>query len=202
MLASLACEGSESLPGLGTEFDLSALTGSVSRLCSVTQCGDYSEEECNLFLPYDSLIWVRLSEDPQACFAKFVAYTDCLADAQECPAASCPEPYDDCPPVEAAPDIRVPEAVEPAASICEWEASCTPPGFELTPEYRKAVCLAEIVSLAELLQVERGSGCAQAYIDAEACIGESNPPCDAQLDRVCVPEWDRFYLTCYPEYLQ
>lgn len=202
ILTSVCCTGSEPLPGLGEEFDLGALTGSVSRLCSATQCGDYSQDECNLFLPYDSLMWVRLSEDPDDCFERFVSYIDCLADAQDCSAESCDEPYEACAATEGAPNILVPEAVEPAVAKCEWGASCAPPGVEPSVETREARCLAEIIAEAELSQNQRGPGCAAAYIDAETCIGESDPPCTAQLDRVCMAEWERFYVTCYPEYVQ
>lgn len=89
MLAS--CDGSsgDSLVGLGEEFDITALSDPVLRLCEVTECGDYSQSECEFYLRFDSLESARFSEDPEACFNAQVAQFNCLAEAGSCDEERC-----------------------------------------------------------------------------------------------------------------
>jgi hypothetical protein len=80
VLASCGGSSGSSLAGLGDEFDIAALSEVVLRLCGETQCTDYSQSECEFYLRYDTLVWARLSEEPEVCFAALMSELDCLAD--------------------------------------------------------------------------------------------------------------------------
>ena len=198
-----SCSGSSgsSLAGLGDEFDITALSDVVVRLCGETQCSDYSESECEFYLRYDTLTWARFSEEPDSCFAALTAELDCMAEADSCVEERCFAPDDACQPMTEAPDILVPEALEPTQATCEWWAECEVARFDAERDEAIAECQADLIAQAEIYQHDRGAACAQRFVDLTVCIGRAELSCDADgddEDAACPQESAAFSETCFP----
>lgn len=199
-----SCGGSSgsSLVGLGDEFDIASLSDVVLRLCEETQCSDYSQSECEFYLRYDTLVWSRLSEEADVCFAALMSELDCLAEAGSCSETSCFAPDDACQLAMEAPDISIPEALEPTRETCERWADCDVARFEAERDEAIAECRADLISQAEIYQQDSGPVCAQRFIDFATCIGRAGLSCDADgddQDAACPEESVAFYETCFPE---
>lgn len=197
-----SCNGSsgDSLVGLGEEFDVAALSDPVLRLCEVTECGDYSQSECEFYLRFDSLEAARFSEDPEACFKAQVAQFNCLAEAGACDEERCYPPEGVCVFVTEVPHVQVPEALEPTGEACEFLADCDiASGFDDRP-LAIAGCQIEFVSRAEIFLEDRGSVCAQSFIDFLVCIGGANVSCGADAEEeaeACPQETAAFDASCF-----
>jgi len=200
MLASCDQSSGEAPAGLGDEFDVTALSEPVLRLCAAAACDDYSQSECEFYLRYDGLRGARFSEDPEACFNALVAHFDCLADAGSCYEESCDAPGGACVPAAQLPIIRVPEALEPTREACEFLADCdVAQGFTERP-LAIADCQADMVSRAEIFLEDRGTACAQSFIDFIACLGRAGLSCDAggeEEDAACPQESAAFTADCF-----
>lgn len=201
MLAS--CDGSpgDSLVGLGEEFDITALSDPVLRLCEETECGDYSRSECEFFLRFDSLEAARFSEDPEACFNAQVAQFDCLSEAGSCGEERCYPPEGVCMFVTEVPDVQVPEALETTGEACEFLADCDIASGFTDRSFSIAACQIEFISRAEIFLEDRGTVCAQNFIDFLVCIGGADISCGADAEEeaeACPQETPSFEASCFP----
>lgn len=201
VLGSCAGSSGSSLAGLGDEFDIAALSDVVLRLCDEMQCSDYSQSECEFYLRYDNLVWARLSEEPDVCFAALMSELECLAEAGSCSERSCFAPDDACQLAMEAPDISIPEALEPTRETCEQWADCDVARFEAERDEAIAECRADLIAQAEIYQHDRGAACAQRFVDLTVCIGRAELSCDADgddEDAACPQESAAFSETCFP----
>ncbi len=202
VLASCSGSSGSSLIGLGDEFDIAALSDVVLRLCGETQCTDYSHPECEFYLRYDTLTWARFSEEPDVCFAALLSELDCLAETGSCSEERCFAPDDACQLTTEAPDISVPEALEPAQVTCDWWVGCEVARFEAERDEAVAECQADLIAQAEIYQHDRGPACAERFVDLVVCIGNAQLSCDADgddEDAACPEESTAFSETCYWE---
>lgn len=206
VMTSAACSGSGASSGAGEgRFDVASLSDDVFRLCETTECGDYSEGECKFFLRYDILDYAYVSEDPDACFAALHAEIACLADEGSCDEESCYAPDDACTFLSEVPDLDVPEDVQRAQIACEFRADCEASfsGGQSDREAAIASCQIEYIIRTELFRHDRGSRCADAFIDFLVCIGESEDvPCSPSAEdeeAACPGEVARFEELCYDD---
>ena len=198
-----ACDGSsgDTFLGLGNEFDITALSEPVLRLCAEAECGDYSQSECEFYLRFDALAGARFTEDPEACFNAVVAHFKCLAEAGSCDEESCAAPVGNCIPAAQVPSIRVPEALEPTQEACEFLADCDIAQRFIDRPLALAECQAHMVSRAEIFLEDRGRACAQSFIDFIACVGRADLSCDfggEEEDAACPQESAAFTADCFP----
>lgn len=192
-------DSSEQLEGLGTEFDIAALSEPVLRLCSESGCSDYSQSECEFYLRFDSLMYARLGQDPKRCFDELVGHISCLADARSCDEPTCAYPEAACELSSEAPAINVPPAVAPTEVACALRADCEEEFGER--EWIIADCEAEYVARSEIHQYDQGPACAQRFIDMIACFGNAPIPCDADAldeEEACPGEVAAYLQTCFP----
>ena len=203
-IVSIGCSGSGTSSGtIDGRFDVAALSEDVFRLCETAECSDYSEDECKLYLRYDILEYAYLSESPDACFTAFRAEMSCLADAASCDEESCYAPDGSCTFNDEVPDIEVPEAVQPAQVACEFRANCEAEAFGDAIDRDRSIidCQVEYIVRTELFQHDRGSDCAEAFIDFLVCIGESEDvPCSPsgeEEEAACPGEVTRFEARCF-----